>query len=471
MYLGLDLGTGSIKAAVVDRAGVLAWSGEASYALSVAGARAEIDPELWWSGCRDAMAGAPQELLAAVEAVGLSGQMHGLVLLGADDAVVRDAILWPDRRATDEAELFAQLEQRQPGALANPALPGMPGPMLLWMRTHEPDLFARIERIVAPKDWLRARLTDERPVVTDASDASATLMYDVMAADWSVEVRELLGLTRAHLPDIVPATSVAGRVGRRAADELRLRHGLPVVAGAGDSAAALLGLGVDEPGCVVLNVGTGGQVMAILEAVRTDVASLGLHEFRTAGTDHPWYVMAPVLNAGLALTWVRTILGLGWDPLFEHARGALAETSTDPLFVPFLVGERDPTIGLDARGAWLHLTAGHDRAALARSALVGVASYLAHRTRKLLELTGADSVIVSGGSTRSTEWAQLITDLIDHDVLVATDGNASVRGAARLAAASQGVRLAPPPVRRLAPRPELARFGTATIDRLLGAGS
>lgn len=470
MYLGLDLGTGSIKAALVDPESRLRWIGETSYDLPIVQDRAEFDPETWWSACCEVLRAAPSDLVEDVRAVGLSGQMHGLVLVGADRSLVRPAILWPDRRARSEVAAFESIEHARPGSLANPIGPGMPGPMLLWLRRHQPDIFARIETIVSPKDWLRSKLTGEAPIVTEPSDASATLMYDARSVSWSLEVHELLGLSTSQLPTIVSSESVTGRLTSEAARATGLPVAVPVAAGAADSAAALFGLGADTPGSLVLNVGTAGQALSPVDDVDVDFPSAGLHQYRTAGRGATWYVMAPVLNAGLALTWARTMLGLAWDELFGHAGDALDRAVGDPVFLPFLVGERDPEIGLDARGAWLDLTAEHDRSAMARSALVGVASSLAHRTRHLLELTNATRVIMSGGSMRNSGWTQLITDLLGTEVDLAVDGHASVRGAARTAAASQGAQMISPPIaRRLVPQDAHQQIGRGCLDRLLGS--
>lgn len=468
MYLGLDLGTGSIKAAIVNQAAELRWISEATYELSVSRDRAEIDPESWWAACCEVLREAPGDLIDEVRAVGLSGQMHGLVLLGQDQQLVRRAILWPDRRAVVEAQAFERIEEAQPGSLANPTGPGMPGPMLLWLREHESASFGDIRQIVSPKDWLRSRLTDEQSLVTDPSDASATLMYDARSSTWSVDVQELLGLSSSQLPAIVPSETVAGRIGPRAAQAAGLPEGIPVAVGAGDSAAALLGLGVDSLDRLVLNVGTAGQAVSLVNEVNAGLARAGFHQYRTAGRGAGWYVLAPVLNAGLALRWVRTMLGLEWEELFGHAHNALERAFDDPVFVPFLVGERDPDIGLDAHGAWLNLSAAHDRAAMARSALVGVGSYLAHRTRQLLELTNATQVTFSGGSMRNPDWAQLMTNLVGSEVDLAIDGHATVRGAALIAAASQGDQIVPPPTAgHLIPDDAATEIGRRCIQRLL----
>lgn len=438
MYLGLDLGTSSIKAAIFDEAGTLCWVADTTYDSSVAEDRVEIDPEAWWQACRAVMSGTPGELAGKVRAIGLSGQMHGLVLTDSGNRPVRNAILWPDRRATAEVKVFAEVDAASPGSLANPLVPGMPGPMLLWLKAHEPHIWRVIKHVVSPKDWVRSRLIGSGNVATDPSDASATLLWDVRIDDWSPDVLRTLDLDRSKLPRIVGSDQVVGTLSGQAAGELGLEEGLPVAAGAGDAAAALLGLGVESPGTVVLNVGTAGQALGVVGDAPRDLAHALYAQYHTAGSDSAWYAMAPVLNAGLALNWVRTVLAMEWEDLFGEAGHALTKVPSDPRFVPYLAGERDPAIGLDARGAWFGLSVSHDRAALARSALVGVGSYLAHRTRLLVGLIGGRRIVLSGGSTRNLDWAQLLTTLIGQEVDIAVDANASVRGAAILAARSQG---------------------------------
>lgn len=468
MYLGLDLGTSSVKAAIFDTTGALCWVSEATYELSMAGDHVEIDPREWWQGCIAAMAGAPKELAARVRAVGLSGQMHGLVITDEQGNPVRDAILWPDRRAVAEVDAFAEIEAANPGSLANPLVPGMPGPMLLWIRRHEPSVLEAMRYVLSVKDWVRSQLIGNAKVVTDASDASATLLYDVRTDGWSSHVIRRLELDQSVLPSPVASDAVVGAVTARAGRELGLPEGVPVAAGAGDSAAALLGLGVEAPGTVVLNVGTAGQAITVVGDLRHDLPHDLYAQYRTASASPTWYAMAPVLNAGLALNWVRNVLGIEWDVLFAEAEQALTKSPDDPAFVPYLAGERDPAIGLDARGAWLDLSVSHDAAALARSSLLGVGSYLALRTRMLVELSGGERVVLSGGSTRNLEWAQLLTTLIGREVDIAVDGHASVRGAAILAARSQGDSIPVSPAGgRLEPQAApLKRLGDACIDRL-----
>lgn len=457
MYLGLDLGTSSLKAILVDGGGVIRWVGEERYEVLMSHARAEIAADVWWEACVRALREAPVELRSEVRAVGLSGQMHGVVLVGVDGEPVGNAILWPDRRAGEQLAVFEDLVGVEPGVLGNPVVPGMPGPVLSWLRAHEPDVLDRAVAVVAPKDWVRSRLTAESPIVTDVSDASATLMYDVSADTWSDSVVSAIGIRPSLLPDVVDSGSQAGVLSAAASAALGIPSRIPVAVGAGDAAAALLGLGVESSGRVVVNVGTGAQVLAVVDAPDPALVGSGLHQFRSASASGRWYVMAPIINAGLALSWVRGVLGMEWDEMYGQARDAIERFDADPRFVPFLAGERDPEIGLGAHAAWVGLSTEHDAAAMARSAVLGVTAYLARRVRAVLGISGADQVELSGGATRHADWAQLLATLIGAELRLAPDTHASARGAVVLAARACGEALVPPPRRAtVGPQPELA---------------
>ena len=467
MWLGIDLGTSSVKAGIFDEAGMLQWVGEEPYEPALSADRAEIDPEVWWTRTRTAIRRAPREIRAQVEGVGFSGQMHGLVLVDEDNQPVRDAILWPDRRAIEHLGPFSLIENRNPGCLGNPIVPGMPGPVLLWLREHEPSLWRSRLRIMSPKDWVRSRMTGEESVVTDHSDASATLMYDTRRNNWSLDVASLLEIDETMLAPIGDSFAVAGTLTASVSRELGLRPDLVVAVGAGDTAAALLGLGIRTPGTILLNVGTGGQAMSVVAEPNHTRPAHGFHQYRTANDDSTWYVMAAVLNCGLALGWVRSVLEMDWDVLFSHAGDALTTTFDDPVFAPFLAGERDPQVGLDRRGSWTDLGIAHDRAALARSALVGTASYLARRTRALADATQTTRVVMSGGSMRSLEWAHLMATMLGCEVDLSLDAHASVRGAAVTAANAGGADIPiVPSLSHIEPTPSQADLAAAALARL-----
>ena len=447
MYLGLDLGTGSLKAAIIDPDGTMHWVGSEVYVTDLVGDRAEIDPSLWWDAVGTIIGSAPTDLLGQIRAISFSGQMHATVVLDEAGALLRPAILWPDRRARAETSEFDTIDRTHPGVLGNPVVPGMPGPVLAWIRRNEPDVWSRLSSISTPKDWLRAELADTPTPAssparsTDHSDASASLLYDVGAGTWSHHVIDALGIPAGALAALQPSTAPSGQTGPRAA-QLGIPSGTPMAIGAGDAAAALLGLGIERPGTVLLNVGTGAQALTIIDGPGANYADLAFHQYRTAGAAADWYAMAAIVNAGLVLDWARSRLGLDWEALY--AAGAVAlDVDDDPIFTPFLVGERDPRVGLDARAGWSNLSSHHDVAALGRSAVLGVASYIAERARSLMAATGSEHVVLSGGSMANVGWVQLLTDLVGVDVDVVTDPDVSARGAAIIAARSIGEDIAP----------------------------
>ncbi len=446
VYLGIDLGTGSMKAVIIDSESTMRWVESEPYTIDVVGDRAEIDPSLWWDALRKLIALAPGDLLNEVRAIGFSGQMHGTVLLDADGDLVRPAILWPDHRAHADVGEFEAIDRAHPGVLANPLVPGMPGPVLAWIRRNEPDVWRRISSISTPKDWLRDELAETISAATDHSEASASLLYDAIAQTWSQHVVDAIGIPADALAELKPSTERSGMTGQRA-DAMGIPPKTPMAIGAGDAAAALLGLGIERPGTVLLNVGTGAQALTIIDQPNAACEAAAFHQYRTAGAGADWYAMAAILNAGMVLDWVRSVIGFDWGELYAQSTDALT-ANDDPIFQPFLVGERDPRVGLDARAGWSNLSAQHDAAALGRSALLGVASYIAERTRTLLEVTGADHIVLSGGSVANTGWVQLLTDLLGVDVSVVTDPDVSARGAAIIAARSIGEDLAPTEVAR-----------------------
>src|SRR6185437_550938 len=280
--LGLDLGTSSAKAVVLDTGGTVLAQASAGYPVTSAQpGYAESDPELWWQ----AVAGCAREAVAAAGgsppvAIGLSGQMHGLVMTAADGRALRPALLWADSRATGSLRAYRELGRAALDRLANPLFPGMAGPMLAWVAACEPDVYAGARWALSPKDWLRGRLTGE--IHAEPSDASATLLYDVAGDRWDLGVAEALGLDAGLLAPLLPSSAaVAGRLTASAAAELGLPAGLPVAAGAGDTAAAVLGSGIFGASDIQLTVGTGAQVIRPL-AAPVNRAEAGVHLFRLA---------------------------------------------------------------------------------------------------------------------------------------------------------------------------------------------
>src|SRR5215210_7418756 len=346
MLLGLDLGTSSVKALLMEESGSAAGEGSAPYPVRAPRPGwAESSPEDWWTAILEATAAAVGRRGAEVTALGLSGQMHGVVLADERGLPLRPAILWADARSGDELAAYRGLDGDLRRRLANPPAVGMAGPSLLWLRDNEPGEYASARWALQPKDWLRMRLTGE--AAAEPSDASATLLYDLVADEWSYAAAEELGLRAGLLAPLMPSAGVAGTLQTEAAGDLGLREGLPVAAGAADTAAAMLGAGLLRPGPVQLTVGTGGQLVTPKNSPEPDPHGR-THLYRAA-LPGLWYSMAAVQNAGLALEWVRKVLGASWRDVYEEAF-AVPPGSGGVTFLPYLSGERTPRFDPDARG-------------------------------------------------------------------------------------------------------------------------
>ena len=439
MLLGLDLGTGSVKALILEPDGTVAGEGSRTYAVrSPNPGWAESDPEEWWDAAGDASRQATGGRGTEVTAIGLSGQMHGVVVSGLGGLPLRPAILWADARSTGQLHAYQRLDGDARHRLANPPAAGMAGPSLLWLRDNEPEVYENARWALQPKDWLRMRLTGD--AFAEPSDASATLLYDLLGDRWDYETVEALGLRQDLLAPFVASTDVAGELTRAAAEHLGLKEGLPVAAGAADTAAAMLGSGLLKPGHVQLTVGTGGQILA--PVARPNPDPRGRTHLYRAAVPNIFYSMAAIQNAGLALEWARRMLGASWEEVYEEAFTvpAGAEGAT---FLPYLSGERTPHLDPDARGAWTGLGLGHERGHLMRAALEGVAFSL-REGLEALEAAGIDApeLRLAGGGTTREPWRQLLADILHRPLRLLPSGisaNASARGAALLAGVSSNV--------------------------------
>jgi len=434
MYLGIDLGTGSVKVLLLSEAGEVV--SEASRPYSVDSRQpgwAETDPEQWWRATVSAVLEAVQGHTAQVKAIGLSGQMHSLVLCDTSGAPLRPAMLWADTRSSESLTPYQRLNERSRARLGNPLVAGMTGPALLWVREHQPEIYRSARHALLPKDWLRLRLTGE--VATDPSDASATLLYALEDQNWDFELLEALGLSPDLLPPIVPSSAVAGLLTPEAALELNLPANLPVACGAGDTAAALLGGGLLRSGAVQLTVGSGAQLVAEFAQPRVH-PHYATHCYRTAAlsgaTESGWYAMAALQNAGLALEFARRILGFSWDVAYGEAFGV--SSSEGALFLPYLSGERTPVLDATVRGGWLGLGLGHTPAHLMRAAFEGVALSIRSGLEALREVGVRPSTLrVAGGGTLEPRWRQLLSDALDLPLYGVEVSSVSARGAALLA--------------------------------------
>jgi xylulokinase len=384
--VGLDVGTTGVKAVAISSRGEVLARAERGYALSTPQPGwAEQDPEDWWRASQAALA----DLGTEPAAIGLSGQMHGLVALDREDRVLRPAILWNDQRTAAEC---AEIEQRIGlerliELTGNRALTGFTAPKLLWLRRHEPQNFEQIESILLPKDYVRLRLTGEHAI--DAADASGTLLFDVGKRRWSAEVLEALEIPQAWLPPASESTEVAG---------------------AGDQAAGALGAGIAGPGLLSIVLGTSGVVFAVMPAYRPDPEAR-VHVFCHAvpGT---WHAMGVMLSAAEALRWLVEAVDGEYDELLDAA--AVWEPGTGGLlFQPYLAGERTPHADPDARGAFVGLSRSHDRGALTRAVLEGVA-YGLRDSLQLLRTIGVEAEVgrISGGGGRSELWRRIVASVL-----------------------------------------------------------
>jgi xylulokinase len=385
--VGLDVGTSGVKAVAVSRDGEVLARAERGYPLSTPRPGwAEQDPDDWWEGTQGALA----DLGVEPSSLGLSGQMHGLVLLDEDERVLRPAILWNDGRTAAEcAEIEERIGlERLVELTGNRALAGFTAPKLLWVRRHEPDVWARARHVLLPKDYVRLRLTGERSI--DAADASGTLLFDVGNRRWSAEVLDALQIPGEWLPDVHESTEVGT---------------------AGDQAAGAVGVGVAEPGPLSVVLGTSGVVFAASREYRPEPEAR-LHTFCHA-VPETWHAMGVMLSAAGSLAWLRQALGgAPYDELLAEAERW--EPGTEGLlFQPYLAGERTPHAAPDARGTFVGLTLRHDRGALVRAVLEGVA-YGLRDSLELLRAVGveATSARVSGGGARSELWLRIVASTL-----------------------------------------------------------
>ncbi len=435
MFLGIDLGTSSLKALVLDLDGSVVGTGSAPYPLlAPQPGWAEAEPEAWWEAAAIAVPEAAGVHAAEIAAIGLSGQMHGVVLSDELGHALRPAIIWADSRTRKQLATYSELSPERRRTLANPIATGMAGLTLLWLKEHERQLYRRAQWALQPKDWLRLRMVHE--AATEPSDASATLLYDMTTDYWAKELLEELDLRLDFLAPIRESVEICGILTSSAAEHLGVRPNLPVVAGAADAAAAAIAGGLLDPGPVQLTIGSGAQVVAPRDRLAIDSTGR-THLYRAAAPDR-WYAMAAMQNAGIALEWVRTMLRASWDEVYDEAF-AVAPGAEGLLFLPYLTGERTPYFDPDARGAWVGLRLVHTRGHLLRAALEGVAFAVRQGVEALLA-TGvpATELRLAGGGSFDPRWRQLLADVLEQPLLASATSSASSLGAALLAGVGFG---------------------------------
>jgi xylulokinase len=396
--VGIDVGTSGLKAVAISEFGDVLAQREIAYpAAAPHRGWSEQDPEDWAAAARLAL----EELPVAASSIGLSGQMHGLVCLDDSDRVLRPAILWNDQRTAAECREIEETigAERLLELTGNPALPGFTAPKLLWLRRHEPETYARISRVLLPKDYVRYVLTGE--AATDVSDASGTLLLDVGRRRWSDDVLDLLELDRAWLPRLLESPELSGET----------TAGIPVAGGAGDQAGGALGVGIDAPGRVSVVLGTSGVVFAVLPEFVYDARGR-THAFCHAVPGR-WHAMGVMLSAAASLAWLLRTLGADYDVLLAEAAASPAG-ARGLLFAPYLTGERTPHADPDVRGAFVGLDAGHERGDLVRAVLEGVAYGLRDSFELLRELGVAPaSGRLSGGGARSELWTRIVASVLE----------------------------------------------------------
>ncbi|WP_288253126.1 xylulokinase [uncultured Hydrogenophaga sp.] len=438
MTLGLDLGTSSIKALLLDGDRTVA---TASAPLTVQRPRpgwSEQSPQQWWSAtthCLDELATRHPRELAAVCAIGLSGQMHGATLLDANHEVLRPCILWDDGRSGRQCEALEVSAPQLRRVTGNPAMAGFTAPKLMWVRAHEPALFARIAKVLLPKAWLRWKLSGE--FAEDMSDASGTLWLDVAARRWSPDMLAACGLDETQMPRLVEGTAPAGVLRREWVDRWGFETAPVLAGGAGDNAAGAVGVGAVRDGDAFLSLGTSGVLWATTAGF-APAADRGVHAFCHA-VPGLWHQMGVQLSAAASLGWWARVTGQSEAQLLAELRIA-TEGPASCWFAPYLAGDRTPHNDSSVRGGFMGLSADTDRRAMTQAVLEGVA-YAFRDAKDALASAGTHirTADLLGGGARSAQWSQILADVLGiplHQIEDAEHGCAL--GAARLARAAAG---------------------------------
>lgn len=435
MFLGLDIGTSAVKAILVNESQQLV--AQASVPLTVSRPRpdwSEQDPEDWWQACIDAIGQLHQscpECRTRVEAIGLSGQMHGATLLDRNARVLRPAILWNDGRSALQC---AALEARTPdlrSITGNMAMPGFTAPKLMWIGENEPDVFQQIDKVLLPKDYIRFRLSGS--FGSDMSDAAGTLWLDVGQRRWSQDMLAASGLQLSQMPELFEGSAKSAELSRQAADLLRLPRGITIAGGGGDNASGAVGIGAVQAGNAFISLGTSG-VFFVANAAFSPNPDRGMHAFCHALPD-TWHQMGVTLSAASCLDWVVKLTGAnGIDQLLAE----ITELQPHPartLFLPYLSGERTPHNNPNAKGVFFGLSHDTTRAELGRAVLEGVAFSFADSQQALLQggaKIGRTALI--GGGSRSHLWGEILASVLNRPLDLLTDGEfGPAFGASRLA--------------------------------------
>jgi xylulokinase len=451
--LGVDIGTSGTKTVLFDDLGNTCASDLQEYPMyQPKNGWAEQDPDDWWTAThvsiKNVMAKsgvAPED----IKGIGLSGQMHGLVMLDKDNQVLRRSIIWCDQRSGAECEQITELvgAKRLIEITANPALTGFTASKIMWVKNHEPEIFDKVEKILLPKDYVRFCLTGE--FATEVSDASGMQLLDVPNRCWSDEVLQKLGLNKSLLGKVYESQEITGTIHRKASELTGLKVGTPVVGGGGDQAAGAVGNGIVKPGVISSTIGTSGVVFAYTDEVSID--PLGrVHTFCHA-VPNTWHIMGVTQGAGLSLQWFRnnfckdeiaTAELMGVDPyyLMDKAAEKVEAGSNGVVYLPYLMGERTPHLDPDCRGVFFGLSAKHTKREVLRSVMEGVV-YSLKDCMEIIKELGVDvsEVRASGGGGKSPLWRQMQADVFNSEICTINASEGPAFGVAILAGVGSGV--------------------------------
>ena len=431
MFLGIDIGTSGVKVVAVDGDGNVVDQSSTELTVQRPGPlMSEQNPADWWAATNKAVANISAETRAKVQSIGLSGQMHGATLIDDSGTAIRPAILWNDGRSLTECEELEAALPQLGEITGNRAMPGFTAPKLLWLRKHAPEDFAKIAKVLLPKDYVRLRMTGE--YASDMSDSAGTLWLNTAERAWSKEVLEATGLTESHMPKLYEGNEFTGELRDELAEAWGMKK-VPVAAGGGDNAAGAVGSGTVRAGDAFLSLGTSGVIFLADDSYRPNPAG-GVHTFCHA-LPNRWHQMSVMLSAASAVDWVAKVTGFSEPAALYKAAEERNEPCSKEMFLPYLTGERTPHNNPLAQGVFFGLTPTTDKVAMAQAALEGVALGLADGVDSLLD-TGAkiDTLTVIGGGARSEYWGKILSSVFNQPLIYREGGAVGpAYGAARLA--------------------------------------
>lgn len=435
MYLGIDLGTSGVKVIVLDdKDNLLAQS---TMALEVSTPKtlwSEQNPDHWWQATCSAIEEIKHKhpiLLKQIQAIGLAGQMHGATLLDEKNQIIRPAILWNDGRCAAECDELKRAEPNLESITGNIAMPGFTAPKLLWVKKHEPEQFARIKKVLLPKDYLRYLMTGD--FASDMSDSSGTLWLDVNNRSWSEKMLAATGLNETHMPKLYEGNEITGYLDKPLAQQWGMQQ-VPVVAGAGDNAAGAIGMGIIQPKQAFLSLGTSGVYFVANERFSPNPTGT-VHAF-CHSLPNLWHQMSVILSAASCLSWVTKLTQFPSEQNLLNEVEKLDFSQPNPvIFLPYLSGERTPHNNPDAQGVFIGLNHNTSPAILARAVLEGVAFAFADAQQVLLDAkTDIDHVSVIGGGSRSLLWLEILASVLNKPLKLHEGSDVGpAYGAARLA--------------------------------------